>query len=132
MPENIQSQMYSGCLDCVSAGEKPKILSPMKDVKALARSTGSMKCEIDGGQPTATITWYKEGRELYEGKKYNMSYKDNVAQLDIVQADLSDTSAYRVEADNKVARVESEAKFIVQGQPSLFAVRFKSYFKDDY
>jgi len=100
----------------LSVGKKPKVVSPLKETKALAATTAVMKCEIDSGQPKATVTWYKDGsREIYQGKKYNMTYKDNVAQLEILQADLSDSALYRVEADNKVGRVESEAKLFVQG-----------------
>jgi len=98
-----------------AAGQKPKILVALKDAKAVIGKTGVMNCEVEAGQPKAKLTWYKEGRELYEGKKYSMSYKDTTAQLEILQADLSDTSLYRCEADNKVGRVETEAKLTVQG-----------------
>lgn len=100
----------------VSASKKPKVITPMKDAKSLAGTTAVMKCEIDAGQPKAAVTWYKDGsREIYQGKKYNMTYKDNVAVLEVLQADLSDSALYRVEADNKVGRVDSEAKLLVQG-----------------
>jgi len=87
----------------------------MKDIKVTAQSTSTLTCDIDLGEPKANIRWYKESRELYEGKKHTMSYTGNKAKLDISQSDLNDTAIYRVEADNRHGRVMSEAKVFVQG-----------------
>jgi len=97
------------------AGQKPKIVTPLKDVKVIALSTATLSCELDLGQPKSAVTWYKDSRELYQGKKYNMTLLNGVAKLDIIQSDLNDTSIYRVEASNKLGRVASEAKLLVQG-----------------
>jgi hypothetical protein len=102
---------------CPTAGQKPKIVKPLQDVKVVALTTATLSCEIDIGQPKSAITWYKDSRELYQGKKYNMTLSINgVAKLEIYQADLSDTSIYRVEANNKLGRVACEAKLLVQGE----------------
>lgn len=101
---------------CSAAGQKPKIVKPLQDVKVVALTTATLSCEIDIGQPKSAITWYKDSRELYQGKKYNMTLSNGVAKLEIYQADLSDSSIYRVEANNKLGRVASEAKLLVQGE----------------
>jgi len=102
------------CLCCVG-GKKPKIVTPLKDVKVTAQSTVTLTCDIEPGEPKANIKWYKESREIYEGKKHSMSYTGDKAKLEISQADLSDSAIYRVEADNRHGRVMSEAKIFVQG-----------------
>lgn len=99
-----------------AAGQKPKIVTPLKDVKINVMKTATLTCEIEPGQPKSAITWYKDSRELYQGKKYNMTFLNGVARLEILQSDLSDTSIYRVEANNKLGRVASEARLLVQGK----------------
>jgi len=98
-------------------------VTPLKDVKVTAQSTVTLTCDLDPGEPKANIKWYKESRELYEGKKHNMSYSGNKAKLVISQADLSDSAIYRVEADNRHGRVMSEAKIFVQGILTLLLCR---------
>ena len=94
-------------------------MSGLKETKSVAGKTATLRCEIEPGQPRAKLTWYKDARELYEGKKYSMSYTGSTAQLEVLQADMADTSVYRVEADNKVGRVETEGKLIIQGRVML-------------
>jgi len=91
-------------------------VTPLKDIKATAQSTATLTCELDLGEPKSSVKWYKESRELYEGKKHAMSYSANKAKLDISQCELGDTAIYRVEADNRHGRVMSEAKIFVQGE----------------
>lgn len=98
-----------------TAGQKPKITRELTDSIVTVMGTATMSCEIDFGEPKGKVTWYKDAREVYQGKKYNMMVSKNEAKLEILQADLSDTSVYRIEVDNKLGRVESEAKLTVQG-----------------
>jgi len=91
-------------------------VTPLKDIKVTAQSTATLTCDLDLGEPKANIKWYKESRELYEGKQHSMSYTGNKAKLEINQADLSDAAIYRIEADNRHGRVMSEAKIFVQGE----------------
>jgi len=99
---------------CVG-GKKPKIVTPLKDTKVTAQSTATLTCDLDLGEPKADVRWYKESRELYEGKKHIISYSGNRARLDVSQAELADSAIYRVEADNRHGQVMSEAKLFVQG-----------------
>ena len=70
---------------------------------------------MDLGQPPAKVTWFKEGREIKDAKKYKTSLKDGEAVLEVPQVELSDGATYKVEVDNKVEKVECEAKIIVLG-----------------
>jgi len=93
-------------------------VTPLKDMKVTAQSTATLTCDIDLGEHKANMRWFKESRELYDGKKHSMSYSGHKAKLEINQSDLSDTAIYRVEADNRHGRVMSEAKIFVQGMIS--------------
>jgi len=99
-------------------------MTPLKDTKVTAQSTVTLTCDIEPGEPKANIKWYKESRELYEGKRHSMSYTGNKAKLEINQSELSDSAIYRVEADNKHGRVMSEAKVFVQGMIPHFDIIF--------
>ncbi len=94
-------------------GKPPKVISSMKDVKVTVPNKATMKAEISPGEPRATIRWFKDAKEVYASRKYEMSYSGDTAKLDINPTELLDASVYRCEADNKVARVETEAKLIV-------------------
>jgi len=101
------------------SGKKPKIVTDLKETKVVHGKTAVLKCEIEGGEPRAKLSWYKDAREVYEGKKYSMSYSGTTAQLEVFHAEQSDASVYRVEADNKVGRVETSGKLVVQVPPKL-------------
>jgi len=87
----------------------------MKDNKVIAPKTVMLSCEVESGEPRATIRWYKDAKEVYQSKKYTMIYDGSIAKLEISPSELSDTAVYRCEADNKVGRVETEAVLTVQG-----------------
>ena len=72
-------------------------------------------CELEPGEPKAKIHWYKDAKEIYAGRKYEMSFVGTTAKLEINPTELSDTATYRVEAENKLARVDSQATLTVQG-----------------
>ena len=64
---------------------------------------------ISAGTPTAQIRWYRDSREIREGSKYEMTYMGDVAQLIIHPTEPNDAGTYRVEAANKIGRVQLEA-----------------------
>jgi len=41
----------------------------------------TLHCKVDGGEPMALIHWYKDNKELYEGKRYHLMYAKDVAIL---------------------------------------------------
>ena len=79
------------------------------------KNKARLVCKVDLGQPPAKVTWFKEGREIKDAKKYKTSLKDGEAVLEVPQVELSDGATYKVEVDNKVEKVECEAKIIVLG-----------------
>ena len=87
----------------------------MKDVKVIAPKVATLTCEISSGEPRAKIRWFKDAKEVYQGRKYNMKFDGTTAKLEISPSELTDSALYRCEADNKVGRCESEANLTVQG-----------------
>ena len=82
----------------------------------MAPNPVTLKCEIAPGSPEPTLTWYRDNRQLKPNKKYNMSYTGGDASLVINNTELGDAGRYRCEADNRVARVETEATLTVHSK----------------
>ena len=99
-----------------SAGAKPKIITSMKDVRITSPKPATLSCEINPGDPLASIQWYKGGREVKAGRKYEVTYANKVASLVIKDTSLEDEAVYMCSADNKVGRDETEAKLTVLGK----------------
>ena len=87
----------------------------LKDLKIVAPKKATLTCEISPGDPPAKAAWFKEGKEIYQSKKYTFMYENSTATLILTDTELNDTGKYHCEAFNKVGRVETEAKIIVQG-----------------
>ena len=96
------------------AGTAPKILEPLTDRTIEASKETTLKCKISSGEPAAEIHWYKDNKELYHGKKYQLSYTKDVATVQFRDTGVSDGGTYRCEAVNKLGRVDTEAKITVQ------------------
>lgn len=97
-----------------SAGTPPKVIEPLKDKTLEAGKETTLKCKIADGEPSAAIHWYKDNKEIYAGKRFQLSYVDDAATLQFSDTSVSDSGVYRCEAVNKLGRVETECKVIVQ------------------
>ncbi len=107
------------CMCSFVVGKAPKIIEPLLDMEVSAPEEVFLECDIDAGDPKATIHWYKENKEVYAGNKYSMTYKDSVATLVLNQSGINDSGWYRCEAANKVGRVETRCTLIVQSKFAL-------------
>lgn len=59
------------------------------------------------------ITRFKEAKEVYQSKKYDMFYWDNKASLVIKDTEPLDTGRYRCEVANRLGRIESTGNLSV-------------------
>ena len=80
---------------------------------------GTLKCDVDLGDPKANIHWYKENKEVYEGKHYQITYSGKTASLTIKGTCATDSGWYRCEAENKLGRVQTECTLTVECAPTL-------------
>ena len=74
-----------------------------------------MECKIKG-EPTPTIAWFKDSKELIENKKYSFDYSELVASIKIKDATEKDTSSITCEASNDLGSVKTTGQLEVQGQ----------------
>ena len=58
-----------------SVGKPPKVVTAMKDVTVTMPKKASLQCDISPGEPRATVRWFKDAKEVYPSRKYDMSYK---------------------------------------------------------
>ena len=93
--------------------------SPLSDCSIITGKTGTICCTIYPGDPPCKCVWYKGGKQLYAGNKYEMTFRDNVATLILNNVELYDAGEYRCEADNKVSRVDTEADVSVNGNVDI-------------
>ena len=103
----------------------PQIKTYLRDIKVVAPQPATFTCDLEPGDPKAKIHWYKEAKEIYPSKKYDMSFEDGTAKLVISPSELNDSATYRLEAENKLARVDTQGKLTVQGQLQVLYLRKK-------
>ncbi len=49
-------------------------MSSLKDVRVTMPERAVLTCEIAPGDPPAAVRWYKDAKEVYASRKYDMSY----------------------------------------------------------
>ena len=91
-------------------------MEPLTDVCAVSPNTATFSCAVKLGEPKADIAWSKHGDALTAGDKYKMSFDDDVAKLEIVDCDVSDSGEYKIVATNKVAEVSSTANLLIHSK----------------
>ena len=90
------------------------MIEPLADKTAKAQKETTLQCKISGGEPTSSIHWYKDNKELYDGKRYHLSYAKDDATLKFADSTVGDSGTYRCEAVNKLGRVDTECKLTVE------------------
>ena len=99
-----------------SVGNAPKIVKGLVDLTKISPEEAIMDCTIDIGEPAAEIKWYKNGKQISAGKKYEMSYKNKRAELKIPTTEIDDGAEYRCEASNIMARVDTKGTLTVHSE----------------
>ena len=99
----------------IAVGTAPKVVTGLQDKVVKAPSDVTLTCDINPGEPVASVTWYKDSKELRAGRKLSMSYVDSEASLVIKDAGLADAGTYSCEAVNKLGRVQTDGILTVQG-----------------
>ena len=105
-------------VNCCSVGEAPKLIGSLNDVTVVAPKSAVFDCDVSAGEPAGKIRWFRDGREIFAGSKYAMTYKRSSAQLTIYETEVDDKGVYKCEAANKLGSVNSTAKLSVQCKQS--------------
>uniref|UniRef100_A0A8C4X8A3 Ig-like domain-containing protein n=1 Tax=Erpetoichthys calabaricus TaxID=27687 RepID=A0A8C4X8A3_ERPCA len=69
--------------------EPAKIVEKTTSISVTAGDPATLECTIEGS-PELQIKWFKDRREITSGRKYKMSFKENVATLKIFSAEKVD------------------------------------------
>ncbi|CAG2187953.1 Myosin light chain kinase, smooth muscle,Myosin light chain kinase family member 4,Death-associated protein kinase 2,Myosin light chain kinase 3,Death-associated protein kinase 1,Death-associated protein kinase 3,Myosin light chain kinase 2, skeletal/cardiac muscle [Mytilus edulis] len=90
----------------------PVVMEPLTDTDGYEGSRVELTCKISG-KPSPKITWFLNGDEILEDKKYHMLYKDNYASLLINDLEVEDAGKYRCKAVNEFGDVSTTGKLSV-------------------
>ena len=90
------------------------MIEPLSDKSTKAQTETTLQCKISAGEPPASIHWYKDNKELYDGKRYRLTFDKDVAAIRFADSTVNDSGTYRCEAANKLGRVDTECKLTVE------------------
>ena len=83
------------------------------DVTKISPEEAIMECTISAGEPQSEIKWFKDGKQISAGKKYDMTYKDKHAVLKVKDSQVQDAGKYRCEASNIIGSVDTSATLTI-------------------
>jgi hypothetical protein len=92
----------------------------MKDVTVVSPAEAVLDCDMEPGTPEAEVRWYKGGSQITPSDKYEMTYKDKMAELKIKNSEPKDAATYKCEASNIIGTVDTSAKVTVHGKSSHY------------
>ena len=91
----------------------PQIVQKPRNSKLLEESDGLFQTKIVGN-PTPTITWFKDGYKIHNGDKYEIEFRNSLATLRIHNLSHSDTGHYTILAENIQGCVVASAYLAVE------------------
>ena len=86
------------------------------DLSVVSPESAVLETRITRGDPKASLTWYRDDKQIFKGDKYDIKYSDMVAVLIINDTDLNDNAEYRCEAANKIGSVKTQATLVVNSK----------------
>lgn len=86
----------------------------LKKVDGNVGGDAIMECKVSGSQPM-TVSWFKEGKEITSGMKYQTEFKESTASLKILRLETVDAGAYTCRANNSAGHAETSGALQVKG-----------------
>ncbi|KAK4306773.1 hypothetical protein Pmani_021429 [Petrolisthes manimaculis] len=97
---------------------EPHFLKELRN--AVAVETQRVEFSVDIiGTPPPDITWYKDGFEVYDTRRFGFLMEGDRYTLVLKEAKLQDEGDIRVRATNRVGVASSQASLIVQAPPTI-------------
>uniref|UniRef100_A0AAY4B969 Uncharacterized protein n=1 Tax=Denticeps clupeoides TaxID=299321 RepID=A0AAY4B969_9TELE len=101
----------------------------MDEVSAKLGQTVTLKCQIIG-KPLPEIKWYRFGKEIVEGRKYQMSSDGRNHALTVVADQQEDEGLYTCKAVNEAGEAETSGTLVLEAAPQFhpdFPLKEKYY-----
>jgi len=102
------------------AGAAPKLLEDLADAALVAPEKAVLSCRISAGDPAAEMHWYRDGKEIFKSKRYELTRDGDTASLVIAATETTDSATYRCEAVNKLGKVKTECSVVVHSMSLVF------------
>lgn len=101
-------------------------------IKALDDMDLMLEC-IVRGEPRPNIIWYKDGSELEQNDRIQLTSVNSVCKLFIKRATFTDSARYTCEAINNQGRVSTFARLQVVSDPKIYEAdnNLKKYVQSD-
>lgn len=94
--------------------EPAKIDEKAESIQVTAGDPATLDCTVSG-TPELKVKWLRQGKEITSGKKYRISFKNNVATLKFYSAEIQDSGEYSFEVSNDVGSNSCKITFTVLG-----------------
>lgn len=94
--------------------EPAVILEKPEPMTVTAGNTFTLECTV-GGTPELITKWFKDGRELTNSRKHQISFSNKVATLRVLSADMDDRGLYTFEVQNEVGQSSCTSSVDVSG-----------------
>uniref|UniRef100_A0A8C3F4K7 Ig-like domain-containing protein n=1 Tax=Chrysemys picta bellii TaxID=8478 RepID=A0A8C3F4K7_CHRPI len=92
----------------------PSFTRTLRDIHETIGLPVTFDCGITGSEPIE-VTWAKNNQEIRTGRKYQISYVDNIAYLTVLNIDNADSGTYTCHASNEVGKDSCTAQLSIKG-----------------
>ncbi|KAH0621546.1 hypothetical protein JD844_022941 [Phrynosoma platyrhinos] len=117
------------CAGYLQVLEPAVILEKPEPMTVTAGSAFSLECTV-GGTPELIAKWFKDGRELSNSRKHQITFFNKVATLKVLSADMDDRGLYTFEVHNEVGKSSCTSSVDISDHivPPSFVRRLKETF----
>lgn len=92
----------------------PTFIKTLKKVDGNLGGNIQLECKVSGSQPM-TISWFKDGKEITSGMKYQTEFKESTALLKASSLEGADAGVFTCHATNAAGHSETSGTVSVKG-----------------
>uniref|UniRef100_S4RBA9 Ig-like domain-containing protein n=1 Tax=Petromyzon marinus TaxID=7757 RepID=S4RBA9_PETMA len=96
----------------------PTFVRKLKNGDCVLHAKAVLECKLAGSSPL-TVSWFKGVEEISDSDKFKISFEDNTAKVEILNASQVDEGTYTCKADNAAGTDSCWAKVKVMEPPSF-------------
>ncbi|KAK6485023.1 titin-like [Huso huso] len=99
--------------EVLTTDSKPVFTTGLSDVTVFADATVKLTVRVTG-EPKPTILWFRDGKTLSQGGKYELFEEQGSVHLKISKSGVSDSGVYKCTATNSTGSVSTSCKVTIQ------------------